>query len=425
MKDIIDEFLWRGLIKDKVNGIRNLLNKNYTKIYVGFDPTADSLHIGNLLPIIMLLHFQKNGHYPMILIGGATGLIGDPSEKWKKRNVLDKKNIEKNIIFIKNQIKNLLIYHKSKMKFFNNINWIKNISSIKLICEIGNFFTIKYLMGKNSVKNRMKNKEDGISFSEFSYSIFQAYDFYYLNKKQNCKIQIGGSDQWGNITSGIDLIKKKTGKKVYAITFPLITNKNGKKFGKSEKEENIWLDKKKTTPYKFYQFLINLSDNEVEKLIKLYTFYKKEKINELIKEHKKNPKERKLQKILATYLTKWIHGHEVYKKIHNIISILFNKETKIKFLKENDVHEIYSNIPNFILSNKILKKGITLIDLLILSKLFTSKKKANHAIIKKSIFINKIIVLKNRIINKNDIIGKRYILLQFGKKNFLMIKIKN
>ncbi|WP_185856019.1 tyrosine--tRNA ligase [Blattabacterium cuenoti] len=425
MQNIIYELTWRGLIQNKVPGLEEQLKKR-TTIYIGFDPTSDSLHLGSLLPIVILIHFQKMGHKSLVLIGGATGLIGDPSDKYQNRIFLSKKTLQKNIESIKEQISNLLDYHSEKTELLNNFIWIKNIPFLKFIRDIGKYFTLKYMISKDSVKKRFYNKKkNGISFTEFSYSLIQGYDFLYLNKEKNCFLQIGGSDQWGNITTGIELIRKKTGKKAYGMTFPLITKPNGKKFGKSEKGENIWLDKNRTSPYKFYQFWMNVSDIEIEKFIKFYTFFSKEKIYSLILEHRNNPEKRLLQKKLAYEMTKWVHGNETYEEVRNISNILFNTNIQLQSLDEKTLFSIYKNIPHIIFPKKEFEKGIYLLDFLKRSSFFSSKNESNRALNANSICINKISIKKNILLNQENVIYKKYILLQFGKKEFFMVKINN
>ncbi|WP_185873269.1 tyrosine--tRNA ligase [Blattabacterium cuenoti] len=422
MKNIIDELIWRGLIQNSVPNLKNILKKPIT-IYVGFDPTSNSLHIGNLLIIITLIHFKKFGYNTIILIGGATGLIGDPSGKESERKILNKSILKTNIISIKIQIYKLFKSFSEKIELLNNFDWIKQISFIDFIRKVGKYLSVNYLISKDSVKHRMEN---GISFNEFSYSLIQGYDFYYLNKTKNCKLQIGGSDQWGNITLGIELIRKKTGKKVYGFTIPLIIRNNGIKFGKSNRvEDNIWLDENKTSPYKFYQYFINLSDIEIEKYIKMYSFLSKEKIEYLIAKHKENPEKRLLQKKLSTELTKLVHGDEKYKEILNVVSILFDKNYKnIKFLGKEDYISIYNNIPNNILSKKEFNNGIYLSNLLKKSGLINSNSESIRAIKNNSIYVNKISIKKDILIDERHIIGKKYIILQYGKKNFFILIIK-
>ncbi|AER40826.1 MAG: tyrosine--tRNA ligase [Flavobacteriales bacterium] len=423
MKNIIDELSWRGLIQNKVPGVEKQLKK-CTTLYIGFDPTSDSLHLGSLLSIIVLIHFQKMGHKSLILIGGATGLIGDPSYKYDRRSFFSKETLYKNIESIKKQLCKLLHFHSEEVEFLDNFNWMKNIYILDFLRDIGKHLTVSYMITKDSVKKRIKN--NGISFTEFTYSLIQGYDFLYLNKEKNCLLQIGGSDQWGNITTGIELIRKITGKKAYGITFPLVTRNNGIKFGKSEEGENIWLDHNKTSPYKFYQFLMNISDMEIEKFIRIYTFLPKEKIDTLISKHRKNPEKRFLQKKVASEITQWVHGKESYEKIVKISNILFEKEyTYLLSLDEKIFISIYENLPHMILSHQEFEKGILLLDLLKKSSFFNSKSEAKRALNFNSIFINKKLIKENILLKKENIIGKKYILLQFGKKNFFMIKIES
>ncbi|WP_185862660.1 tyrosine--tRNA ligase [Blattabacterium cuenoti] len=427
MQNIIDELSWRGLIQNKVPGVEKQLKKR-TTIYIGFDPTSDSLHLGSLLPIIILIHFQKRGHKSIVLIGGATGFIGDPSEKKDQRIFLSIEILQKNTESIKKQLSRLLDFYSEKVELLNNFNWIKKISLLDFIRNVGKHFTINYMMSKDSVKNRIyNNKNNGMSFTEFSYSLIQGYDFLYLNQEKNCLLQIGGSDQWGNITTGIELIRKKTGKKAYGITFPLVTKADGIKFGKSEKGENIWLDRKRTTPYKFYQFWMNVSDKEIEKFIKIYTFFSREKIESLILTHRENPEKRFLQKKVAEEITKWVHGKDAYEEVVKISYVLFGKKyinELLLSLDEKTLFSIYENIPHMKLSYKEFEKGIFLLDILKKSSLFTSKSEANRALNLNSIYINKKLIKKNILLHRENLIGKKYILFQFGKKNFFIIKIE-
>ncbi|WP_185852737.1 tyrosine--tRNA ligase [Blattabacterium cuenoti] len=427
MKNIIDELSWRGLIQNKVPGVEKQLKK-CTTIYVGFDPTSDSLHLGSLLPIIILIHFQKLGHKSIVLIGGATGLIGDPSEKKDQRIFFSLETLQKNTESIKKQLSKLLDFYSEKTELLNNFSWIKKISLLDFLRNVGKHFPINYMMSKDSVKKRIyNNKNNGMSFTEFSYSLIQGYDFLYLNKEKDCLLQIGGSDQWGNITIGIELIRKKTGKKAYGITFPLVTKSDGIKFGKSEKGENIWLDKKRTTPYKFYQFWMNVSDKEIEKFIKIYTFFSKEKIESFILKHRKNPEKRFLQKKVAEEITLWVHGKKAYEEVVKISHVLFGKKyiNELLFsLDEKILFSLYENIPHMKLPYKEFAKGVFLLDVLKKSSLFASKSEANRALNLNSISINKKLIKKNIFLHKENLIGKKYILFQFGKKNFFIIKVE-
>ncbi|WP_185861234.1 tyrosine--tRNA ligase [Blattabacterium cuenoti] len=424
MNDIMNELYWRGLIKNKVPGIENLLKKP-TTMYIGFDPTSDSLHLGNLLPIIMLIHFQKKGHKSLALIGEATGFIGDPSGKKDKRIFLSKEILQKNTESIKNQILKLLKFYSEKIELLNNYDWIQNIYFIDFIREIGKHFPINYMISKDSVKKRIHNQKNGISFTEFSYSLIQGYDFLYLNQVKNCQLQIGGSDQWGNITTGIELIRKKTGKKAYGITFPLIIKPNGIKFGKSDKGKNIWLNEKKTSPYKFYQFWMNISDVEIEKYMRIYTFFSKEEIEDLILQHRKHPNKRLLQRKLANEITEWVHGKKISKKIMEITNVLFEKRNEsYQSLDDKILISIYNHIPHMVISCEEFEKGIFLLDILKKSSFFSSKSEVNRALKVNSIHLNKILIKENILITKKNIIGKKYILFQFGKKEFFIIKIE-
>ncbi|WP_185850956.1 tyrosine--tRNA ligase [Blattabacterium cuenoti] len=422
-KNIIDELSWRGLITNKVPGVEKELKKR-TTIYLGFDPTSDSLHLGSLLPIIILIHFQKMGHKLLVIIGGATGMIGDPSERKNQRLFLNQETIQKNIESIKKQLSKLLGFYSVEFELLNNINWIKKISLLEFIRNVGKHITVNNMISKDSVKKRINH---GMSFTELTYSLIQGYDFLYLNMKKNCLLQVGGSDQWGNIITGIEIIRKETGKKAYGITFPLITKSNGVKFGKSEKGENIWLDEKRTSPFLFYQFWMNISDTEIENFIKIYTFYSKESIEKYILKHRENPEKRSLQKKVASEIIKWIHGKKVYKKVIEITNILFCKkyiDKKLFTLDERKLFSIYENIPHLLVSHKELKKGIFLLDLLKKVNFFSSKNKANKALKANSIFINKKSIKKNILIQEKDMIRKKYILFQFGKKNFFIVKFE-
>ncbi|WP_185868476.1 tyrosine--tRNA ligase [Blattabacterium cuenoti] len=428
MKDILNELSWRGLIQDKVFGIEYIIEKKNT-IYIGFDPTASSLHIGSLLPIIILIHFQKMGYQPIVIIGEGTGLIGDPSGKEKERPFLDTYIIKKNAISIKDQILKLFRFFskEKKVELLNNFDWIQNISFLEFVREIGIYLTVNYMISKDSVKNRIRDKKKGMSFSELSYAIVQGYDFYFLNKTRNCQLQIGGSDQWGNILTGIELIRKKTGKSVYGFTFPLITKSNGRKFGKSEKKNNIWIDPVMTLPYKFYQYWINVSDNEAKKFIKMYTFFSKKRIHELTTIHVKKPQERLLQKTLAKEITTWVHGKQKTNEIIEITHLLFNKKLNyFSSLKNKRILSLlYNHLPHMIIFENEFGKGILLSDFLKKTDFFSSKKKVFHAIKNHSIYLNNQPIKENFLIKKKDMIGNKYLLFQFGKKEFFITKIKS
>lgn len=427
MQDLISELSWRGLLSDKTPGIDNYIKDKKITVYVGFDPTSDSLHIGNLIAILVLFHFQLYGHKILIIIGGGTVKIGDPSYRDKKRNILIETNICKNIQSIEKQINFFFRKRKNSFELLNNNDWLKNISFFDFLMNIGKFITVNYMISKESVKKRLKNKTyDGMSFTEFNYQLFQGYDFLYLNKEKNCYLQIGGSDQWGNITTGIEIIKRKTGKSVYGLTFPLITNSNGVKFGKTEKGNNIWLDELKTKPYDFYHFWINISDDKAEKFIKMYTLLTKNEIKKIIEIHKKDPSKRFIQHSLAKELTILVHGQYKYEKIVYLSKKLFSNNI-INFLEkldEKNFLSIFSESHYFNIKIEELKKNFSLIDLLVKkTNIFNSKNEARRALNEKSILVNKKYINNNFIIGIKDFISNHYMLLQYGKKHHFIIKI--
>ncbi|WGH26487.1 MAG: tyrosine--tRNA ligase [Candidatus Bostrichicola ureolyticus] len=414
MKKILNELTWRGLVQNCTPGIYSEYKK--ITLYTGFDPTSDSLHIGNLVPISILVHFQNAGHNPLIIIGGATAMIGDPSYKNTERQLLNNDVIENNINSIKSQLDRFLDF-----ELLNNYDWIKDISFLNFARNIGKYITINYMIAKDSVKKRLYN--NGMSFTEFTYQLIQGYDFLYLYKTKNCILQIGGSDQWGNITTGIELIKKKLSVTAYGLTVPLITKNDGSKIGKTEKGTNIWIDPKRTSPYKFYQFWLNISDNEAEKFIKFYTFLSKFEIENLIIKHRQSPNKRLLQKKIASEITKWIHGNKAYEKAVNTSYILFSKNID-ELKKINKDISIFNGVPKVEISKEYLEKGITIVDILVKYSNFLSSKNAVYRLIKsKAILVNKTIVYENMCLTTKDLIAERYILLQISKKNFFIIKV--
>ncbi|XME00839.1 MAG: tyrosine--tRNA ligase [Candidatus Karelsulcia muelleri] len=414
MINLIQEFLWRGLIHNTTYS-KKIKNEKIT-LYTGFDPTSKSLHIGNLVAIIMLIHFQRSGNKIISVIGGGTGMIGDPSGKNSERIIIKKESLQKNIKNIKKQLSFFLDF-----EILNNSEWLKKTLFIDFAKDIGKYFTINYMLSKDSIKKRI-SKKNSISFTEFTYQLFQAYDFLYLYKKKNCSLQIGGSDQWGNITSGIELIRKKLGIKVNGLTFPLITKLDGSKFGKTEKGDNIWIDPNLTSPYEFYQFWINISDDQAKKYIKIYTFLKKEEIKEIIFFHEKNPNLKLIQKKIASEITIFVHGKKIFEKIKFISNILFKKEKILTNISKNDIKSIYENIPHKNLFIDINFK-IPILDLLVnKSNFIKSKKEAIRHLKCNSILINKKIIKENFVLKKNDLISESYVLLQKGKKNFFMIQ---
>lgn len=420
MNNLIQELLWRGLIHDTTYS-EQIKNEIIT-LYTGFDPTYKSLHIGNLVAIIMLIHFQKSGNNIISVIGGGTGMIGDPSGKNCERILKKKELLYNNIYYLKKQLSLYIDFNYKKNEILNNYEWLKNQLFIEFARKIGKYFTINYMLTKDSIKRRISNN-NSISFTEFTYQLLQAYDFLYLYKEKNCSLQIGGSDQWGNITSGIELIRKKLGVKVNGLTFPLITKLDGSKFGKTENGENIWIDPNLTSPYEFYQFWINISDEQAKKYIKIYTFLKKEEIKEIIFYHENDPKLKLIQKKLASEITIFIHGKKTFEKIKFISNLLFNKKKIINEINKNDIIFIYKNIPHkkiYLYQNF----NIPIIDLLVnKSKFLKSKKEAIRQLKLNSIYINKKKIDEKFILNQNDLISGTYVLLQRGKKTFFMIKI--
>lgn len=418
MYNIIDELSWRGLIYNITPKLNELLKKKSITLYIGFDPTYDSLHIGNLLAIIILMHFIHAGHKPIVVIGGATGMIGDPSYKVNERKNIDNKLFNNNIKEIKKQIKNIL----NNIEIIDNYSWIKNIKIIDFLKNIGKFITVNYMTSKDSVKHRLhKNTKYGMSFLEFSYQIFQGYDFLYLYEKRKCLLQIGGSDQWGNITTGIDLIRKKIGKIAYGLTFPLITNHKGIKLGKSDNNDNIWLNSRYTSPYEFFQFWLNISDSDAEHYIKKYTLISKNKIEKLLFLHKNDRNKRILQNKLAEELTTIVHGREKYNKVLNISNIFFN-DFKIENLLFINDKNIFYEMPHIKINKDELNKKYSIIDILVKKyRILSSNKEAYRKLNTKSIMINKNYIDEKFYLSKKDLIGDKYILLQIGKKRFYII----
>jgi len=402
------------------------LNNNKVSGYVGFDPTSDSLHIGSLVQIMTLVHFQRHGHKPYVLLGGATGMVGDPSGKSKERNLLDTKELDKNINSIKKQLSRFLKFDSSENEavIVNNKDWFENFNFLDFIRDVGKHITVNYMMSKDSVKNRL---ETGISFTEFTYQLVQGYDFYWLYKNHNCLLQLGGSDQWGNIVTGTELIRRMDGGSAYAITTPLVQKADGTKFGKTE-SGNIWLDPVKTSPYKFYQYWINSSDIDAENYIKIFTLHDKNKIEDLIAQHKENPGVRLLQNELGKYITSMIHGEEQYLMAKEASSILFMKSDEavsaLKSLSTDLFLDIFEGVPKTEISKEEIFNGIPIIDALVeKSGFLKSNGEARRAINENSISLNKSKVKLDTIINTKDLIDGKYLLLQRGKKNYFVILV--
>ncbi len=430
MNSFIEELKWRGLFADMMPGTDEQLNKEMTTGYIGFDPTADSLHIGSLIQIKILAHFQQHGHKPVALVGGATGMIGDPSGKSAERNLLDEETLNYYVDCLKNQLSHFLKFDgegENKAILVNNYDWMKNISFLDFAKNIGKHITVNYMMSKDSVKKRFSGEDgvEGMSFTEFTYQLLQGYDFLHLYQNMNMKLQMGGSDQWGNITTGTELIRRKAQGEAFALTAPLITKADGSKFGKSESGENYWLDKKKTSPYKFYQFWLNTTDSDAERFIKFYTFLSKEEIENLIEEHKTAPHERKLQKKLAEEVTIWVHGKEELEKAVKASEILFGRSTAedLVSLDEETFLEVFDGVPQKELS-KTDVIGVNIVDLLSeKSGFLKSKSEAQRELKGNAISVNKEKVSDEFTAKETDLIDAKFLLLQKGKKNYFIIKV--
>lgn len=429
MNSFIEELTWRGLIHNIIPGTEEQLNKEMTLGYIGFDPTADSLHVGSLVPILLLVHFQRHGHKPVALVGGSTGMIGDPSGKSAERNLLDSETLQKHILGIKSQLERFLDFDSNKSNsaiLVNNYDWMKDVTFLDFARDIGKHITVNYMMAKDSVKKRLNGEyQEGMSFTEFTYQLLQGFDFYHLYKEKGVKLQMGGSDQWGNLTTGTELIRKKIGEEAFALTCPLTTKANGTKFGKSEGGENVWLDVNRTSVFKFYQFWLNITDIDAEKYIKIYTFLSKDEIESLIRNHNENPSLRILQKKLAEEVTRWVHGKEETDKAIKASSILFGKSTKEDFLSldETTFLSLFEGVPQKEVSLNILKNGISILDALSeISGFLSSKNEAKRALKEKSISVNQEKVSDDFIINESNLIQGKYALLQRGKKSYFILK---
>ena len=429
MNAFIEELKWRGLYADMMPGTDEQLNKEMTTAYIGFDPTADSLHIGSLIQIKILAHFQQHGHKPIALVGGATGMIGDPSGKSSERNLLDEATLNHYVDCIKGQLSRFLNFEgnePNKAELVNNYDWMKNFTFLDFVRDIGKHLTVNYMMAKDSVKKRFSGEAgvDGMSFTEFTYQLLQGYDFLHLYKNNGVKLQMGGSDQWGNITTGTELIRRKAQGEAFALTVPLITKADGSKFGKSEAGENYWLDAKKTSPYKFYQFWVNATDEDAERFIKFYTFLPKEEIEALVEEHKTAPHERKLQKKLAEEVTVLVHGKEEYEKALKASEILFGRSTAedLVSLDEELFLQIFDGVPQAeVAKSDVL--GSNIIDLLSeKSGFLKSKGEAKRELQGNAISVNKEKVKDDFVAAEKDLIDGKFLLLQKGKKQYFIVK---
>jgi tyrosyl-tRNA synthetase len=420
----IEELRWRDLLQDVMPGTEELLATEKVSGYIGFDPTSDSLHIGNLAQIFTLMRFQKAGHKPIALVGGATGMVGDPSGKSAERNLLDEKALNANVEAIKKQLSKFLDFENpaTGAELVNNYDWMKNYSFLSFIREVGKHLTVNYMMAKDSVKNRL---ETGMSFTEFSYQLLQAFDFYTLFREKKCRLQMGGSDQWGNITSGSELVRRKAGGEVFGLTTKLIRKADGSKFGKTE-SGNIWLDKEKTSPYKFYQFWINCSDEDATNWIKIFTFYSRADTELLIKEHFRDPGKRILQKTIARDLTMLVHGEADYNGAVEASLVLFNgKLQDLAALEEATFREVFEGVPQFSLPKAELESGTGVLELLAeKTNVFPSKSEARKMIQGGGVSINKEKVTSHeQIINASHLLNNKYLVIQKGKKNYYLCSV--
>jgi tyrosyl-tRNA synthetase len=428
--NFIDELRWRGMIHDIMPGTEDLLNKEKISGYIGFDPTADSLHIGHMVQVMLLVHFQRAGHTPIALIGGATGMIGDPSGKSEERNLLDEESLRKNQEAIKLQLSKFLDFQsdkKNRALMVNNYDWMKEYSFLGFIRDIGKHITVNYMMSKDSVKKRIgSDAKEGMSFTEFSYQLVQGTDFLHLYKNNNCKLQMGGSDQWGNIVTGTELIRRKAGGEAYALTCPLITKSDGAKFGKTE-SGNVWLDPEKTTPYQFYQFWLNVSDEDAAKYIKIFTVLGRDEIDNLILEHNKAPHERLLQKRLAEEVTVTVHSRIEYEGAVEASQILFGKGTteSLKKMNENTFLSVFEGVPVFDISMDIVANGVTIIDLCAEhSQIFSSKGELRRLVQGGGLSLNKTkIENPDFLVSREMLLNNKYLLIQKGKKNYSLIRV--
>jgi len=423
----VEELRWRGMLHDIMPETENHLNEKKASGYIGFDPTADSLHIGSLVQIMILMHFQRAGHRPIALVGGATGMIGDPSGKSAERNLLNEETLDKNINGIKNQLARFLDFDASNDNaalLVNNLDWMKGYSLIDFSRDIGKHITVNYMMSKDSVKKRLGSESQvGMSFTEFTYQLLQGYDFLHLYKNLDCTLQMGGSDQWGNITTGTELVRRKASGKAYAITCPLITKADGTKFGKTE-GGNIWLDKSRTSPYKFYQYWLNASDEDAESYIKIFTFLSEDEINTLIEEHKQAPHLRLLQNRIANEVTLLVHSQEDLDNAEKASQILFGKSTSedLKSLDGPTFLDVFEGVPQAELAIESLEDGVDIITALAGdSQFLKSNGEARRALKENSISVNKAKVQETYNVTSQDLINERYVLLQRGKKTYFIL----
>jgi tyrosyl-tRNA synthetase len=418
--NFVEELKWRGMIHDIMPGTQEQFEKEMTSAYIGFDPTADSLHIGSLVQIMILVHLQKCGHKPFALVGGATGMVGDPSGKSKERNLLDEKTLNHNLTSVQKQLEQFLDFDcgANSAEVVNNYDWFKEFNFLDFIRDVGKHMSVNYMMAKDSVKSRL---ETGMSFTEFSYQLVQGYDFYWLWKNKNCKVQLGGSDQWGNIVTGTELVRRKGGGKAFAVTTPLIKKADGGKFGKTE-SGNVWLDKTKTSPYKFYQFWLNSTDDDAKNYIKIFTLLSQTEIEKLIAEHDETPHLRVLQKAIAEEVTTRVHSKEDLEMAIKASNILFGKSTAedLKSLDEDTFLSVFEGVPQFEMNKADL--GLGILDILAeKTQIFASKGEARRMIKSNAVSINKEKITEDVQLTENDLLNGKYILAQKGKKNYFLI----
>lgn len=428
-KNFIEEIKWRGMLHTMMPGTEELFEKGMVTAYVGTDPTADSLHIGHLVSIMMLKHLQSCGHKPLMLVGGATGMIGDPSGKSDERNLLSEEVLRHNQEAIRRQLSRFLDFDSdapNAAEMVNNYDWMKDFSFLDFAREVGKHITVNYMMAKDSVKSRLNGTaNDGLSFTEFTYQLLQGYDFLHLYKEKGCRLQMGGSDQWGNITTGTELIRRKEAGEAFGLTCPLITKADGKKFGKTEKG-NIWLDAERTSPYEFYQFWLNVSDSDAERYIKIFTSLDKETIDALIARHTEAPHLRELQAVLAREITVMVHSEEDYNAAVEASQILFGRATKENLvnISEKNLLAVFDGVPQGEMQESDVKAGVEIEKALVASGFMPSLSEARRALKENSISVNKEKVSATYVIEEKDLIKGRYIVLQRGKKNYFLLTVK-
>jgi tyrosyl-tRNA synthetase len=421
--NFVEELKWRGMIHDIMPGTEEQLQKEMTSAYIGFDPTADSLHIGSLVQIMILVHLQKSGHKPYALVGGATGMVGDPSGKSKERNLLSSDVLDHNVACVHKQLARFLDFDcgENSAEMVNNYDWFKGINFLDFIRDVGKHISVNYMMAKDSVKSRL---ETGMSFTEFTYQLVQGYDFLHLYTEKNCKLQLGGSDQWGNIVTGTELIRRKARGEAFAITTPLIKKADGTKFGKTE-GGNVWLDSDRTSPYKFYQYWLNSSDDDAKTYIKIFTLLSEVEISKLIVEHEEAPHLRVLQKALGKDVTIRVHSEEAYNRAIEASEILFGKNTaeQLKTIEERDLLDIFEGVPQFEISKIEIESGVQIIDLLAQkSDVFASNGEARRMIKSNAVSVNKLKVAEDKLVTTDDLLNEKYVLIQKGKKNYFLLK---